>query len=218
MKQFIFLLIFCFYGVLGRSQGAVILQDKTFIYQHVTDSAIVKSLKASAGYQQMSLLERDVAYWIAVMRKDPATFRVKYLKPFLSQFPEMQGASSRSLDKELSQASSLSALLPATNLNKAASLQAAYLAEANKFTHTGRNGKSFKQRMEDVGVRECAGENLFEGKADALVSLLLLLIDQGVADYGHRKALLNPAFTKVGVGSAEEKNGTVIMVQVFSCQ
>ena len=218
MKQFLFfvLLMTCLVSVNG--QGAVIMQDKTFVYQHRKDSALFYSISREPAFSKMSDIEQESVYWINFLRSNPRTFRTSFLKPFLAQFPEMQSAAARSLDRELAEATSMSILLPATNLDKAALLQARYLVESNQFTHTGPKGKPFKSRMEDVGVKECAGENLFEGKADPLVSLMLLLIDQGVAGYGHRKALLNESFNRIGVSAVVEDNGAMIMVQVFSCQ
>jgi hypothetical protein len=202
----------------ARGQGAVIMQDKVFHFQHTQDSSLMRQISLESAYNRMSDIEKESVYWINYLRKHPDLFRTCLLQPFLSQFPEMQSSAARSLDRELSTEVPMSILLPATNLNKAASLQAEYLVESHQFTHTGPKGRPFKVRMEDVGVRECAGENLFEGKADPLVSLMLLLIDQGVAGYGHRKALLNSAFSKVGVGAVVDANGTMMMVQVFSCQ
>jgi hypothetical protein len=194
------------------------MQDKTFKYQHSRDSVILDHISHESAYLRMTEIEKESVYWISYLRKNPEMFRTSLLKPFLSQFPEMQSSASRSLDKELSGVEPMSILLPASNLNKAAFSQAGYLSESHQFTHTGPKGRPFQMRMEDVGVRECAGENLFEGKADALVALMLLLIDRGVAGYGHRKALLNPSFSKIGVSAVIDVEGTMLMVQEFSCQ
>jgi hypothetical protein len=218
VKQFIFLVSLLIGLVSAKGQGAVIMQDKAFVYQHKKDSGILATISREAAYSNMLAFEQDAVYWINFMRRNPGQFRVDFLKPFLAQFPEMQSAAARSLDKELTEATAMSVLLPSINLDKAASLQAGYLVESHQFTHTGPRGKSFKQRMEDVGIKGCAGENLFEGKADPLVSLILLLIDQGVSGYGHRKALLNTAFGRIGVSAMVDGAGSMMMVQVFSCQ
>jgi hypothetical protein len=218
VKQFFLLALFLSCLHLARSQGAVIMQDKAFVYPNTRDSVLLSLISREPDYSKMSGVEQEMVYWINLMRRSPTTFRTEFLKPFLSQFPEMQNAAARSLDKELASTASMSILLPAINLDKAASLQASYLAQTNRFTHTGPKGRSFKSRMEDAGIRDCAGENLFDGKADPLVSLILLLIDQGVAGYGHRKALLNMGFNRIGVSAVVDGDGTMMMVQVFSCQ
>ena len=202
----------------AKSQGAVIMQDKPFRYQHTIDSVLLLSFLQETSYHSFSKAERESVYWIGLFRRNPTEFGTRFIRPFLDQFPEMQGPASRSLEKELRATEPLFVLLPAGNLKKAAEIQADYLSSSRQFSHSGPKGKTFKQRMEDAGVKDCAGENLFEGKADPLVALILLLIDQGVEGYGHRKALLNPAFTRVGLGVLDEGNGTMIMVQVFSCE
>ena len=197
MKHIPLFLLLVFGLASAKGQGAVIMQDKTFKFQHSRDSSILTRISRESAYTRMSDIEKESVYWIGFLRTNPELFRTSILKPFLAQFPEMQSAASRSLDKELSNVEPMSILLPASNLNKAAVLQAGYLSESHQFTHTGPKGRPFQKRMEDVGVKECAGENLFEGKADALVALMLLLIDQGIAGYGHRKALLNPYFSEL---------------------
>lgn len=217
MKQLAIFLGSLLYSTIGLCQGAVIMQDKTFIYQHTKDSALLKEI-GKGDYKSMSSLEQESVYWIACMRRNPPAFFSQYVKPFLDQFPELQSSSARSLEKELKAQSPLPVLIPASNLNKAAVQQVHFLTESRRFSHSGPKGKSFQQRMADVGVRECAGENLFEGKSDPMVSLMLLLIDHGVEGFGHRRALLNPAFTKIGIGVTNNlSGGTMLVVQDFSC-
>ena len=202
----------------AKSQGAVIMQDKPFRYQHTIDSALLLGFLQETSYHSFSKRERESVYWMGLLRKNPTEFGTRFIRPFLDQFPELQGTAARSLERELKTAGPLFVLLPAGNLKKAAQLQADYLSSARQFSHSGPKGKTFKQRMEDAGVKDCAGENLFEGKADPLVSLILLLIDHGVEGYGHRKALLNQAFTRIGVGIVEKSDNDMVMVQVFSCE
>jgi hypothetical protein len=194
------------------------MQDKPFQYRHTVDSGLLLLISRETSYHSFSKVERESVYWVGILRRNPSGFWGSFVGPFLDQFPELQGPASRSLEKELMATGPLFILLPASNLQKAAETQADYLSSGGQFSHTGPKGKTFKQRMEDVGIKDCAGENLFEGKADPLVSLILLLIDQGVVGYGHRKALLNPAFTRIGLGVTKEGNSAMIMVQVFSCE
>lgn len=193
------------------------MEDKQFVLKHEPDSAIRQKLFADGNYSALSFSEREAIYWIAVMRTDPPKFANDIVKTFLNQFPEVNGGAARSLMLDLTRQDPLPMLFPETRLKKAADLQAKYLQGRDKLVHTGPRGKSFQQRMSEVGIKDCAGENLFEGKADALVSLLLLLIDNGVPDFGHRKTLLNPSFSSIGISMLEEGGGRMIMVQDFSC-
>ncbi len=65
-------------------------------------------------------------------------------------------------------------------------------------SHSSSDGRNFQQRMKDAGITKCAGENILEGNKDALKAIIMLLIDQGVPDKGHRRALLNPSFNLMG--------------------
>jgi uncharacterized protein YkwD len=109
---------------------------------------------------------------------------------------------------------------PSSFLGKETSKHAKDLALKQKtISHSSSDGRSFQQRMIDAQVSKCAGENLLEGKKDALKSIIMLLIDQGVPDKGHRKALLNPDFNLMATSIYPKKNGeTFIHVQLFSCR
>ena len=211
-------ILFVFLIKSGFGQGAVVIQDKSFTIQYKLDSSLTTILNKDPEYRSLSKFEKETIYWISLMRKDPSRFCQDYVKPFLSQFPELRGSEAKSLERDLNNTTSLSILFPGENLKRSAQTQAEYLSKTNKFSHDGPKGKSFKQRMEEVGIRECAGENLFEGKSDPLMTLILLLIDHGVQNAGHRKALLNPSFNKIGIGMVEEKPGFILMVQDFSCK
>jgi hypothetical protein len=90
----IFLLFLCshFYG-----QGAVIMQDKAFDHKQPHDSILENWLLKQKEYLSLPTTEREMVYWINLMRKDPNAFLDKYINPFLQQFPEIQGKESRSL-------------------------------------------------------------------------------------------------------------------------
>jgi uncharacterized protein YkwD len=92
------------------------------------------------------------------------------------------------------------------------------MSQKGSLSHTGRGGKSFQKRMEDAGVENCAGENLFDGQDDALMGLILLLIDKGVPGAGHRQALLNPQFREIGIGISYMDKTRMVVVQQFSCK
>ena len=86
-------------------------------------------------------------------------------------------------------------------------------------SHSSSDGRSFQQRMKDAGITKCAGENILEGNKDALKAIIMLLIDQGVPDKGHRRALLNPSFNLMGCTIlAKSKGEEHILVQLFSCR
>jgi uncharacterized protein YkwD len=109
---------------------------------------------------------------------------------------------------------------PSGFLSKETRDHAKDLANKQKtISHSSSDGRSFQQRMNDAGVSKCAGENILEGKKDALKAIIMLLIDQGVPDKGHRKALFNPEFNLMACSIMPKKNSeNFIQVQLFSCK
>ena len=169
------------------------------------------------GYESLSGLEKEYAYWVNRMRQNPGKFGTEYIKPFLSQFPEAVSEESRSLMKEIAILPSLQILYPVSNINIAAANHAEYLATIGRISHDGRNGSTFQTRMKDAGVKICAGEVIFDGKEDILMGLILLLIDHGVPGLGHRKALLNPDFGQTGIAIRYTREKRAILVQDLAC-
>jgi uncharacterized protein YkwD len=52
-----------------------------------------------------------------------------------------------------------------------------------------------------------------------LKAVIMLLIDQGVPEKGHRKALLNSSFNQMGCAIIPKTNSEeCILVQLFSCK
>ena len=203
MKRLLLVLGFMIQSLLFYGQeGAVFMQDKAFIDHQPIDSGLLRTISKQKEFTSLSVFDQGLIYWLNILHQDPPTFSRNYLTPFLRQFPELQGKDARSLEKDLLATEPLSSLITNKNLKQAAELQANYLAKSNLFTHTGPRGKSFTQRMSDAGIKGCAAENLFAGKADPLIALFLLLIDNGVEGAGHRKILLSPAFAKIGIGKS----------------
>lgn len=79
--------------------------------------------------------------------------------------------------------------------------------------HKGSDGSFCEQRAERFGAwREPIGENLSYSDDSARERVLTLLIDDGVANRGHRQRLLNPAYKVVGVACGEHKLGSMCVI------
>jgi uncharacterized protein YkwD len=152
------------------------------------------------------------------MRKNPTLFKDEYILPFLDQFPEAHSKESKTLLTQISEISTLPQLALSPVLTGTSQDHAVFLAGKKVISHTGRGGKGFVRRMFEAGVTECAGENIFDGQDDALIVLILLLIDTGVPGVGHREALFNPEFNVTGIGVAPMDEKRVVFVQQFGCQ
>jgi hypothetical protein len=198
-------------------QGSVVLNNQPFQIDRKPDSAVIRQLGRQAGFGSMHQRGKEMLYWINILRRNPQAFKDRYLYPFLQQFPEANSPEAKSLAGDLDNTLSLGELSFYPLLQPYAQDHADFLAQKGTITHTGRGGKSFQKRMLDAGIETCAGENLFDGQDDALVALILLLIDKGVPGAGHRKALLNPQFHRIAVGIAFFDQNRMVVVQQFSC-
>ena len=79
--------------------------------------------------------------------------------------------------------------------------------------HRGADGSFCEQRAERFGAwREPMGENLTYGDDTARERVLTLLIDDGVANRGHRQRILNPAYKVVGVACGGHKLGSMCVI------
>jgi hypothetical protein len=204
-------------SIAAFSQGTVVLSDKPFEAQRKPDTTVYSKLASQSLFNALDKSEKELLYWVNLMRKDPVAFKDNYVLPFLEQFPESRSTESKTLIRRMSSLPGLPQLTLSSVLVSTAGDHANYLADKKTISHTGRGGKGFGARMAEAGVSGCGGENIFDGQDDGLMVLILLLIDTGVPGTGHREALLNPQFTTTGIGVARMDTRRVVFVQQFGC-
>jgi uncharacterized protein YkwD len=79
--------------------------------------------------------------------------------------------------------------------------------------HRGSDGSFCEQRTQRFGTwKEPIGENLTYGNDTARERVLALLIDDGVANRGHRKRLLDASFRVAGVACGDHKLGAMCVI------
>jgi uncharacterized protein YkwD len=219
IRFFISLLLVCTTS-LSFAQGVIVLQDKPFIYKPVRDTAVWNLLILSPHFRTLSTIEQDFFYWTNLMRKNPSNFSETVLQEFLKQFPEANSADAKSLITDLKKAqTNLPFLHPENGLLLMATTHATDLKQRNGvISHQSSSGKDFVQRIKEAGKYRCGAENVFTGTPEALEALILLLIDKGVRDKGHRKNLLDPMFTLMGAAFEVLPNKKAVLVQDFGCK
>jgi hypothetical protein len=222
VKHFALLVTFLF--VLAQlsvcAQGVYSLPAEPFKHLPPKDSSAYQFLMRSPAFKDLGREEKEFFQWVNIFRKDPAGFRERYLKPFLEQFPEIKGAETQSLMEDLDLAKPLEPLVPDPVLNRTSKSHALDLSRRpHVLDHNSSNGTSFRARMEMAGIRKCAGENLYDGRNDPIMALIILLVDKGIPNAGHRKALMRADFQRMGVAITPWKGEpeSVILVQDFSC-
>lgn len=103
--------------------------------------------------------------------------------------------------KRLERSKKLGALTWEAGLAKAAAEHARDIGKRGVVDHYGARGESPIDRVTRHGVLQGrGGENIAVAFADARLVVVYLLIDDGIADRGHREALLDGRYDQVGVG------------------
>jgi hypothetical protein len=196
--------------------GSTSLEVKELPTAPARDLQIDEYLKPYS--QSLSPLQREWFYWTNYSRRDPRRFWDSAVVPILKVHTGFRNSYTSSLKEDLYKTASLPFVKPNDNLFKTAqSLAAALAGKKGGPSHTAPDGQSFEDRMKSISVKNCAGENISFGSPNTLLMLVLLYIDEGVANMGHRKALLNPAFVEMGVGVGNYPENKVLVVQDFAC-
>lgn len=213
------LLFFFLLPVYGFSQAYFKLTDKPFHYVCPPDTIINDWIKAESRGRGLTPEESSFFYWVNFVRKNPTSFRDFILIPFISQYPEVEGVESQSLLTDLSNADGIAMLRLSSALTSLSRDHAKDLVyRKGKLTHNSRMGFSFSQRVKSAGISGCAAENLYTGKNDGLLALLMLLLDLGLDPPGHRINLLNATYKSMSVVIAPIPNTTqVVLVQNLGC-
>jgi len=221
VKRFYFTFIVSLITVFSFSQGSIRFTDKPFVLNIERDTSIESFIDQQAASASLSKEEKELLYWINYVRKNPAAFNKKVLGSFLSQFPEVKNSYSHSLAKTLSDMNGVGLLSPTTRLHQIAAAHAKDLGSKGlSLSHSSSSGASFQQRMEAAGLTSCVSENIYEGKLNALETVIFLLIDNGVKSLGHRKNILDPNARFIGISfyPVKNRNPYYFSVQDFTCE
>ncbi len=221
VKRIAFTFIALFFYANSFGQGSVTFTDKPFLFTIEKDSAILSFLSKQTAYTELNTEEKELLYWLNFVRQNPGEFNDKVLFPFLKQFPELKSSYTKSLAIALNQMQPIGLLQSSTRLNQLAFNHAKDLGSKGfSISHSSSSGESFRQRMENAGLSNCVSENIYEGKLNALETVILLLIDKGVKNLGHRKNILDPSVRFVGISFYPIKNRSpyYFSVQDFTCE
>jgi hypothetical protein len=203
--------------VVGQSQFS--LQDKKFSPAVEVDQQLLAYVNAQTQGRGLTEQEIQFFYWSNFLRLYPKRFYTDIIGAFLSSFPESKGKEAESLKKELLSLPTLTRYRFSVQLADLALEHASDLSDnANQISHVDSKGRTFAQRMKMGGVTKCAAENIYTGKNDGLLALIMLMLDIGLESAGHRKNMLNPNLVNMGLSVRPHKNGeSIILVQVFGC-
>jgi uncharacterized protein YkwD len=84
-------------------------------------------------------------------------------------------------------------------------------------SHTGSDGTRVNNRIERYGEwRGACGENIMYGALTSRDIVVALIIDDGVADRGHRRAIFTPEYALVGAAYGYHSDYDIVCVQNFA--
>lgn len=217
VKHIFFLLIFL--PLLSFAQGNFTLRDVPFVVKVPIDQVVNAQVERELALSGLSKEEREFFYWVNYMRSNPSLFYTNCVVPFIKQFPEANGKEAKSLEKDLLASSKLPLFSFSAAATDAAKIHCADLAlKQSNIGHISSDGKSFSVRMRLAGLTKCAAENIYTGKSEPLLSLMMLLLDIGLESAGHRKNLLTPWYNQMGVSIQTHRSmKRSVLVQIFSC-
>ena len=204
VKHLVFVLLL--FPLLVKGQAQFSLQDKTFEPTLPIDTGLVVFINSEIKGKGFTEEEKQFFYWSNYLR-------------FIKEFHEVKGKEAESLKKDLLSMGTLSRYQYSSLLTVLAVEQASDLAlKANQISHVDSRGRGFAERMKLGGVTKCAAENIYTGKNDGLLALLMLLFDLGLDQAGHRKNILSPTLTQMGLSIRPHKTDKrIVLVQIFGC-
>ncbi len=177
----------------------------------------MSKVEESTNYSSYTEEEKQVVFYINLLRSNPEQFKTDILVPFVELNNIQKEKAYKSLLRELDKTPSLPLLKPHDELYESAILHAKDMGKSGKTGHKSSRGKSFEKRMQPLmNTFTGVGENCHYGTDDALFIVIDLLIDKGIPGYGHRKNLLQPDFEFVGISIQPHKKYGVNCVQEFA--
>lgn len=88
------------------------------------------------------------------------------------------------------------------------------MAEENFFSHTDPDGRTVRQRVTEAGIRwRVLGENL--AYSNGYINPVAVSVKGWMESPGHRKNILDSAYSEAAIGAWISSNGTVYFTEIF---
>jgi len=164
----------------------------------------------------LNRLRADPAAYVATLREQRRHYRGNLLEiPGRIDLRTQEGV--RPLDEAIVELESLH-----TNVGRVALSAGLSRAAFDHVAETGRRGlidhSNFQKRIDRYGTWSGAiGEDISYGRNEAREVVFDLIVDDGVADRGHRKSLLDPRWRYVGIACGfHARYGTMCVLDFAS--
>ena len=165
------------------------------------DKEVLKQANTAASVTYLNEEEKKLIYYTNLCRLKPKLFCQTVLADYLKSHPDItDGVASLKVDLNANKA--LKVLVPDKELCTEAHDFAKKMGEEGKEGHL-----DFQARMKPIMKRfNKVGENCNYGETNAIDAFMSLLIDwSDPENLGHRKNLMDPDFTSIGVSREAHK-------------
>lgn len=197
----------------------VVLEAKEIPKPAIMDTTVSNWDGSQKPFTKLEKQVKEFLYWTNYSRANPKRFWDSVVTPILETFPSLKSSYSESLQRDLYASKPLPLFKLNNNLVFTAQSHASDIGlKKTAPGHISTDGRTFSNRIHAVGIKDCGGENVSLGDVDPILSLVLLYIDYGIPELGHRKALLNADYVETGIGvSPYGDTGSIFIVEDFSC-
>ncbi len=172
--------------------------DDNSVNENNTTTPVLNPSISSGGnaeFSKMSLEEMKMVAEINFVRSRPKEY-IKHIEAFkkeqIAQNRMDWATTCDELIKELKSMAPVSTLEPSNCVYEAAKKHGMEQKKTNSIDHEGNNGSlpwdRIKQACPDMAT---GGENLVSGSKDIRNSVILLLVDHGISNRGHRRTMLD---------------------------
>jgi uncharacterized protein YkwD len=176
--------------------------------------------------EKASALERAVVQEMSDMRVRPKAYAhfLRELRPYFEgtlwkrpeRVPLRTEEGVAALDEAIAFLESVRPMGPLRfneGLARAARLHAQDIGPKGTLDHVGSDGSRLSQRLNRLGTWQgLVAENISAGEADARQVAIQLLVDDGIANRGHRHNLFNPDLHQAGAGAAPHRDYRTVVV------
>lgn len=194
--------------------------DKDYDFQE-WDHPIYRLANTGRDDPSLTKDQKELILLHNLARMNPQLFEQTFVQRYLDQHFNSRGDRNdpyvRSLIRDLKAAKPASPVFSDPSLMKASNYHAKDLSSNDVFMHASSDGTSFGDRLDRfTGNHGMIGENCQAGLKKPLDCFMSLMIDQGVESLGHRKNILNPYYSNIGIGIVDPDDKWKIWVFDFA--
>ena len=190
------------------------IHAKTFSPDLTTwDVEALKKIKKASFNPLCPQKSNAVVFYCNMARVDGKKFVETVLRPYLELVGDT--AFSPYLQSLVNQLNSKKSQPPLKHTLLLEMMAKSYATTAGRKGIVGHN--RFDQRFQLlISLRKTVGENCSYGIESPVGVVVQLLVDEGVANFGHRRNILSNTFKKIGVGFSHHRSYGINSVQEFS--